>query len=127
MQLDLSDPEQRWILQEIVHLSVKEPGQNCGEVMLDFQVPPWGSDGLPATWLSDVPRSGVLQVYYNREARIIRKIREQGAWDHDKSVRRVWVEPGGWHWGKLHAALVCRCVLRGLAQATDVSGVLSLS
>ena len=26
-----------------------------------------------------------MQVYYNREARIIRKIREKGAWDHDRS------------------------------------------
>ena len=110
MQLDLSDPEQRWILQEIVHLSVKEPGQNCGEVMLDFQVPPWGSDGLPATWLSDVPRSGVLQVYYNREARIIRKIREQGAWDHDKSVRGPDQEDGTEGSCMLHSCVAVCCV-----------------
>jgi len=42
---------------------------------------------ITATWLVNTPRNGLLQVYYNREARIIRRIREQGAWDHTKSVQ----------------------------------------
>jgi Ca2+-binding EF-hand superfamily protein len=41
---------------------------------------------IPSAWITDVPRKGLVQVYYNREARVIRKIREQGAWDHKKSI-----------------------------------------
>ena len=79
-ELDLADPEQRWICQEILHLGVIEPGENMGECMYD------GVDfTITAAWLTDTPRRGLLQVYYNREAKIIRKIREKGAWDHDRS------------------------------------------
>jgi hypothetical protein len=79
-ELDLADIEQRWVCQEILHLGVIEPGENMGECMyngVDFVI--------TASWLTDTPRRGLLQVYYNREARIIRKIREKGAWDHDRS------------------------------------------
>jgi len=34
-ELELSDPEQRWICQEILHLGVIEPGENMGECMLN--------------------------------------------------------------------------------------------
>jgi hypothetical protein len=105
VQLELSDPEQRWICQEILHLSVIEPGENCGECMkdgVDYQ--------FTSAWLSDTPRSGLVQVYYNREARIIRKIREQGAWDHDKSVRGPDQEDGTGGSCMLHSCVAVCCV-----------------
>ena len=103
VQLELSDPEQRWICQEILHLGVEEPGENMGECMYD------GVDfTITATWLSDCPRKGLLQVYYNREARIIRKIRQQGAWDHDKSVRGAGQTAQRAGLGQV--AFVCHCV-----------------
>ena len=81
-ELDLEDPEQRWVCQEVLHLGSIEPGENMGESMLD------GIDfTITSAWLQPdgVPRRGLLQIYYNREARIIRQISEKGAWDHENS------------------------------------------
>jgi hypothetical protein len=56
-ELDLNDPEARWVCQELVHLGVIEPGENMGECMYD------GVDfTISAAWLKDVPRKGLLQV-----------------------------------------------------------------
>ena len=61
-ELDLSDPEKRWVCQELLHLGVIEPGQNMPECMyngVDFTI--------TSSWLKDTPRKGLLQVYYSRE------------------------------------------------------------
>jgi len=119
VQLELSDPEQRWICQEVLHLGAEEPGENMGECMYE------GVDyTITKAWLSDCPRKGLLQVYYNREARIIRKIREQGAWDHDKSVRGV--GQAARRAGMEQVAFVCHCVLRALLQVPNLRGPLSM-
>ena len=34
-ELDLSDPEQRWVMQELVHLGNAEPGTNFVQVALN--------------------------------------------------------------------------------------------
>jgi hypothetical protein len=48
--------------QEIVHLAIAEPGQNCvNETFNDMDFP------IPATWSKEVPRSGIFTCYYCRE------------------------------------------------------------
>ena len=54
-ELDLEDPEQRWVVQELVHLGCVEPGRNFVEVALqgiDFDI--------PKGWEAEVPRKGLL-------------------------------------------------------------------
>lgn len=53
--MDLEDPEQRWVVQELVHLGCVEPGRNFVEVALqgiDFDI--------PKGWETEVPRKGLL-------------------------------------------------------------------
>jgi hypothetical protein len=68
-ELDLAHPAQRLICQEIVHLASVEPGNNVVDCTLD------GVDfDIPAMWLSDVPRRGLLCLYYCREQKVIEKV-----------------------------------------------------
>jgi len=79
-ELDLSDVEQRWVVQELVHLGAVEPGKNCVEVQLqgiDFDI--------PAGWAADVPRRGLLELYYCRTKEVTMRVLQQGAWDHELS------------------------------------------
>jgi|LauGreDrversion2_3_1035106.scaffolds.fasta_scaffold62721_1 hypothetical protein len=64
-ELDLAQPEQRWVAQELVHLGAVEPGTNMVEVSLqgvDFDI--------PAGWSVDVPRRGLLELYYCRSKEV---------------------------------------------------------
>ena len=60
--LDLADVEQARVLQELIALGDEEPGRNLVEVTYnqkDFQV--------PAGWLKQVPRHGIVCLHYCRE------------------------------------------------------------
>jgi hypothetical protein len=78
--LDLSDPEQQRIMQELVHLADLEPGRNFVGVMYrerDFQI--------PSGWLRSVPDKGVISLHYCRERETCCQVREDfiakhGAW-----------------------------------------------
>ena len=44
-QLDLANKSERWIMQEVVHLAIAEPGVNCvNETYNDMDLP------IPASW-----------------------------------------------------------------------------
>ena len=67
--LDLADVEQARVLQELIFLGDEEPGRNFVEVMFndkDFQV--------PAGWLKQVPRAGIISLHYCREKDTCRRI-----------------------------------------------------
>lgn len=75
-ELDLSVPEQRWVVQEIVHLAMVEPGENIIESQRD------GVDfPFPKSWEQDVPKKGVHTFYYCRTQEVIEKVLQCGSYD----------------------------------------------
>lgn len=91
-ELDLSDQDDRWLVQELVHLASVEPGYNVIQAKLDA-VAPVGAmnddhyrfDGIdfqiPITWVTNVPSTGVLKFYYARQADINENYLKYGSWD----------------------------------------------
>ncbi len=68
-ELDLSDPQQRFVCGRLVDLAVVEPGENmcgCRYNEIDFDV--------PSGWLEEIPQKGVFSVFYCRSAQVIKKI-----------------------------------------------------
>jgi hypothetical protein len=68
-ELDLTDPQQRFICARLVDLAVIEPGENmcgCRYNEIDFDV--------PASWLEEVPQKGIFTVFYCRSKHVIQKI-----------------------------------------------------
>ena len=68
-ELDLTDPQQRFICGRLVDLAIIEPGENmcaCRYNEIDFDV--------PSSWLEEVPQKGVFSVFYCRSAQVIKKI-----------------------------------------------------
>ena len=68
-ELDLSDPQQRFVCGRLVDLAVVEPGENmcgCRYNEIDFDV--------PSGWLEEIPPKGVFTVFYCRSAQVIKKI-----------------------------------------------------
>ncbi len=79
-ELDLERCPERFVMQELLHLASTEPGDNiidCTYQGIDFTV--------PAGWLKDVPKSGVISFYYCREQQVIEKIFMTGSWDNSGS------------------------------------------
>ena len=67
--LDLADVEQARVLQELIFLGDEEPGRNFVEVIYnekDFLV--------PAGWLKQVPKQGIISLHYCRERDTCRRI-----------------------------------------------------
>lgn len=92
-ELDLSDREQRFVAQEIVHLGHVEPGENMGDCTFnesDFDV--------PVSWVKGLPRQGMLHLYYIRDADVIKQVRLQGAYDHADSP--MMADPSGAWYGE---------------------------
>lgn len=57
-------------LQELVHISCIEPGANmceCSFNNADFEV--------PAFWIENVPKEGLLTMFYCRTAEVIARVR----------------------------------------------------
>jgi hypothetical protein len=68
-ELDLTDPQQRYVCGRLVDLAVIEPGENmcgCRYNEIDFDV--------PSSWLQEIPQKGVFTVFYCRSAQVIKKI-----------------------------------------------------
>jgi hypothetical protein len=68
-ELDLSDPQQRYVCGRLVDLAAIEPGENmcgCRYNEIDFDV--------PSSWLEEIPQKGVFTVFYCRSAQVIKKI-----------------------------------------------------
>jgi len=91
-ELDLSDSEDRWILQEIVYLASEEPGYNVIQAKIDstagagsLALETYRFDGIdfaiPITWLNNVPSIGVVKFFYARQAAINTRYITTGAWD----------------------------------------------
>ena len=79
-ELDLERAPERFVMQELLHLASVEPGDNmveCTYQGIDFTV--------PAGWLKEVPRTGVIILYYCREQATIEKIFRTGSWDSSGS------------------------------------------
>ena len=92
-ELDLSEKSDRWIMQELVHLSVEEPGQNCvNETYNDIDFP------IPATWVNDVPRKDVFTCFYCREQVTINSICANANTNHPGSVSTDVVVPALTSW-----------------------------
>ena len=75
-ELDLERSAERFVMQELLHLASVEPGDNivdCTYQGIDYTV--------PAGWLKDVPKTGVISFYYCREQRVIEKVFQSGSWD----------------------------------------------
>ena len=80
-ELDFSNKMERWIMQEIVHLAIAEPGQNCmNETYNDMDFP------VPSTWSKEVPRKGTFTCYYCREQDTIDRINKKWSDKHPGSV-----------------------------------------
>jgi hypothetical protein len=68
-ELELSNHPERAIMQDIVHLAIVEPGQNCmNETYNDMDFP------IPSTWSKEVPRKGLFTCFYCREQDTINNI-----------------------------------------------------
>jgi len=68
-ELELSNHAERAIMQDIVHLAIVEPGQNCmNETYNDMDFP------IPSTWQKEVPRKGLFTCFYCREQDTINNI-----------------------------------------------------
>lgn len=68
-ELDLTDPQQRFVCGRLVDLAVIEPGENmcgCRYNEIDFDV--------PSSWLEEIPQKGIFTVFYCRSAQVIKKI-----------------------------------------------------
>jgi hypothetical protein len=75
-ELDLSNPEHRWVAQDIVHLASVEPGANLKESQkngVDFY--------FPASWAQNIPTMGVHTFYYCRTQEVIEKVMRCGSYD----------------------------------------------
>ena len=78
-ELDLADAAQRYILQELVHIAVHEEGENF--VQLQYM----GCDyKMPASWVSEMPKSGKLSLFYARSKQVINRVMEKGTCDVGK-------------------------------------------
>jgi hypothetical protein len=76
-KLDLSDASSRYVTQELIHLSTTEPGSSCVDVQLD------GCDyEIPNVWRVNVPKRGVLTLYFVRDANVIERVHERGSYDN---------------------------------------------
>ena len=74
-ELDLARSTDRFVMQELLHLASVEPGDNivdCTYQGIDYTV--------GATWIKDVPNSGVISLYYCREQQVIEKVFTDGSW-----------------------------------------------
>jgi hypothetical protein len=80
-ELDFGDKQQRWIMQEIVHMAIAEPGKNCeDETYNDMDFP------MPVTWSKDLPRSGFFSCFYCREQDTITRVCESANQRHPGCV-----------------------------------------
>jgi hypothetical protein len=78
-ELDLSIPEQRWVVQEIVHLACVEPGDNLIEAQRD------GVDFyFPASWAQNIPTMGVHTFYYCRTQEVIERVMQYGSYSSEE-------------------------------------------
>jgi hypothetical protein len=57
---------QRWISQELLHLACMEPGDN----QIDVHYDGIGFD-IPVGWISEVPKRGLLQLFYCRNINVM--------------------------------------------------------
>ena len=91
-ELDLSNSEDRWITQELVYLASEEPGYNVIQAKIDATAAPgslsedqYRFDGIdfqiPITWVANVPSSGVVKLFYARQAAINQNYLQHGSWD----------------------------------------------
>jgi hypothetical protein len=86
-ELDFSDRQERWIMQEIVHLAIAEPGKNCeDETYNDMDFP------MPVTWSKELPRSGFFSCFYCREQDTIDRVSESANKRHADCVSTL-VQP----------------------------------
>jgi hypothetical protein len=87
-ELDLSRPEERFVAQELLQLATAEPGDNQCDTQYE------GCDfDIPAPWIAEMPRKGLLQTFYCREAEVVIRVFAQGAYDHKRNP--IWTGNGG--------------------------------
>lgn len=68
-ELDLGDASCHFVAQELVHLSLTEPGQSMLELRLD------GCDfEIPKSWASFIPKRGTLSLYFVRDAAVLFRV-----------------------------------------------------
>lgn len=70
--------------QELVHLAMVEPGENCVETQYN------GVDlSIPAGWGKELPKRGLLSLYYCREQECIDKVDQDGSWNQSNPPHTV--------------------------------------
>ena len=74
-ELDLEKCDERWLMQELVHLANKEPGNNLIEFTLDCC-----SFNVPREWLLEVPAEHTVTFFYCRSEKVIQKCMHYGSW-----------------------------------------------
>ena len=77
-ELEFSDPEERFVGQELVHMAVREPGENI--IGCHFN---GISLNMPAGWATLLPDKGLLSCYYCRGQETIEKVMAFGAWEEE--------------------------------------------
>ncbi|EKX50115.1 hypothetical protein GUITHDRAFT_103928 [Guillardia theta CCMP2712] len=91
-ELDASNEEDRWIMQEIVHFAVAEPGENC--VNETWNGMDWET---PKGWVQEAPKFGLYTVYYCRERETVEKVMAEANAKHPCSLEND-IIPVGTSW-----------------------------
>jgi len=92
-ELDLKDRADRWIMQEVVHLAIVEPGENCvNSTFNDMDMP------IPASWQSDVPRKDVFTCFYCREQGTTNNVCANANKNHPGAVSTDVIVPAKTSW-----------------------------
>ena len=93
-ELSLDKGEHRRIMQEILHLSTREPGKSFVDVQYNDKM----DFGIPESWKKGVPDKGWISFCYCRESEVVERIKAQfvgsHAWPERFSERsgREWVK-----------------------------------
>lgn len=92
-ELDLAIPDERFVVQELVHLATSEPGENCVSETLE------GIDfAMPAAWVIEVPKKGLYTTFYCREKATIDSVKVAAQHMHPNSFSPDVEQPVGTEW-----------------------------
>lgn len=98
-EIDLKNPEDRFIAQELVHLAITEPGENCLDESyenIDFE--------MPGSWVTEVPRKGIYTCFYCREPATIERCVNTCFEEHPGSVPEGHVQSANGEWVRMQKA-----------------------
>uniref|UniRef100_A0A7S0EFP6 EF-hand domain-containing protein n=1 Tax=Hanusia phi TaxID=3032 RepID=A0A7S0EFP6_9CRYP len=94
-ELALAVPDERWVMLQLVDASVKEPGINMVETTLNGI-----SFDVPSSWIKDVPRDGLVTLYYCRIPETVDKFLQDVSSSSPSALPPDFYQPVGIEWVK---------------------------